>query len=168
MNQKDPALAGVAQRIECQPANWKVAGLIPSQGTGLGCRPGPQLGVVWEATTHWCFSPFLSSSLPLSLKIKNLKKKNPVLYLPTDNTFRLTIETTKLNLALVKYMAELLLNHFSNSSEVHLPNLLWPDTYFQLCPHFYFWHWHSNSHLSFRDILPVFFLSKLFHKDTIF
>ena len=37
-------LAGVAQWIECWPANQKVAGWIPSQGTCLGCRPGPQLG----------------------------------------------------------------------------------------------------------------------------
>ena len=34
------------------------------------------LGGMWEATTHWCFSPSPSPSLPLSLKIKlkNLKK----------------------------------------------------------------------------------------------
>ena len=36
------ALAGVAQWIECQTANQRVAGSIPSQGTCLGCRPGPQ------------------------------------------------------------------------------------------------------------------------------
>ena len=36
------ALAGVAQWIEYQPANQMVAGSIPSQGTCLGCRPGPQ------------------------------------------------------------------------------------------------------------------------------
>ena len=39
------ALAGVAQWIEFQPVNQRVAGSIPSQGTRLGCRPGPQLGV---------------------------------------------------------------------------------------------------------------------------
>ena len=38
------ALAGVAQWIEREPANQRVAGLIPSQGTCLGCGPGPQLG----------------------------------------------------------------------------------------------------------------------------
>ena len=32
---------GVAQWIEYQPANQRVAGLIPSQGTCLGCGPGP-------------------------------------------------------------------------------------------------------------------------------
>ena len=42
---KHRALVGVAQWIECQPVNLKVASLIPSQGTCLGCGPGPQLGV---------------------------------------------------------------------------------------------------------------------------
>ena len=37
------ALAGVAQWIECRPANRKVGSLISSQGTCLGCRPGLQL-----------------------------------------------------------------------------------------------------------------------------
>ena len=36
------ALAGVAQWIECQPANQRVTSLFPSQDTGLGCGPGPQ------------------------------------------------------------------------------------------------------------------------------
>ena len=36
------ALAGVAQWIESRPANQRVTSLIPSQGTCLGCRPGPQ------------------------------------------------------------------------------------------------------------------------------
>ena len=36
------AMAGVAQWIECRPVNQKVAGLIPSQVTCLGCGPGPQ------------------------------------------------------------------------------------------------------------------------------
>ena len=36
------ALAGVAQWTELWPANHRVTGLIPSQGTCLGCRPGPQ------------------------------------------------------------------------------------------------------------------------------
>ena len=35
-------LAGVAQWIERWPANQSVAGSIPSQGTCLGCRSGPQ------------------------------------------------------------------------------------------------------------------------------
>ena len=36
------ALAGVAQWIECRPVNQRVAGLIPGEGTCLGCRPGAQ------------------------------------------------------------------------------------------------------------------------------
>ena len=36
------ALAGVAQWTECWPANQRVAGSIPSQGTCLNCGPGPQ------------------------------------------------------------------------------------------------------------------------------
>ena len=38
------ALAGVALWIEHRPMNQRFAGLIPSQGTCLDCRPGPQLG----------------------------------------------------------------------------------------------------------------------------
>ena len=52
------ALAGVAQWIECWSANQKVASSIPSQGTFLGCRPDPHLGV--------CKSqPHIAVSLPL-------------------------------------------------------------------------------------------------------
>ena len=36
------ALAGVAQWIEHWPENYSIASSIPSQGTCLGCRPGPQ------------------------------------------------------------------------------------------------------------------------------
>ena len=36
------ALAGVAQQIERQTVNQRVAGSIPSQGTCLGCRPDLQ------------------------------------------------------------------------------------------------------------------------------
>ena len=41
------SLAGVAQWIKLRPANQKVTCLIPSQGTCLGCGPGPQLET-WE------------------------------------------------------------------------------------------------------------------------
>ena len=41
------SLAGVTQWIECWTAKQRVAGLIPSQSTCLGCGPGPQLGA-WE------------------------------------------------------------------------------------------------------------------------
>ena len=37
-------LAGVVQWIERRPAKQRVTGSIPSQGTCLGCRPGPHLG----------------------------------------------------------------------------------------------------------------------------
>ena len=42
-NQDEPkeALADVAQWIEHWPVNQRVTGLIPSQGTCLGCGPGP-------------------------------------------------------------------------------------------------------------------------------
>ena len=36
------ALAGVAQWIDGWPTNQVVTGSIPSQGTCLGCGPGPQ------------------------------------------------------------------------------------------------------------------------------
>ena len=36
------APAGVVRWTECQPANQRVTGSIPSQGTCLGCGPGPQ------------------------------------------------------------------------------------------------------------------------------
>ena len=63
------ALAGEAQWTECWPANPKVIGLIPGQGTCLGCGPGPQLGVckrqpIDVSLAHWHFSPSLSASLP--------------------------------------------------------------------------------------------------------
>ena len=45
------ALAGVAQWIDCWTANQKVSSSIPSQGTCLGCGPGPCRGAP-EATAH--------------------------------------------------------------------------------------------------------------------
>ena len=41
-NKKVTALACIAQWIECPSVNQRVAGLIPSQGTCLGCGPSPQ------------------------------------------------------------------------------------------------------------------------------
>ena len=63
-------LAGVAQWNAHRLANGKVAGSFPSQGTCLGCWARSPVGGMWKATTHWCFSPSLSPSLPLSLKNK--------------------------------------------------------------------------------------------------
>ena len=44
LEQAPTALTGLAQWIKCQPVNQSVSGLIPSQGTCLGCGPGPQWG----------------------------------------------------------------------------------------------------------------------------
>ena len=60
----EKALAGVVQWIERRPANQRVAGLIPSWGTGLGCGPGPQLGVRERSLIHVSLPVFL-----LSLKV---------------------------------------------------------------------------------------------------
>ena len=54
------ALADVAQWIECQPANQRVSGSIPTQGTCLGCGPGPQ----WRALER---QPYTDVSVPLFL-----------------------------------------------------------------------------------------------------
>ena len=54
------ALAGVAQWIECRPANQRVAGLILSQGTCLDCWPGAQQGACER-------QPHLDVCLPLVL-----------------------------------------------------------------------------------------------------
>ena len=75
---RNKALAGVAQWFECQPADQKVAGSIPNQGTCLGCRPGPQLVArkrqpINVSLARQCFSPSLFPSLPLSLNIKKKK-----------------------------------------------------------------------------------------------
>ena len=60
----------------------------------LGCMPAVRarspVGAVQEATTH-CFSPSLSSSLPLSLKINkwNLWKKHTFCYKRNISTFKI-------------------------------------------------------------------------------
>ena len=63
---KNLVLAGVAQWIERQPANQKVTGSIPSQGTCLGFGPGPQYGEIQEAANRRISHPsmFLSLFLP--------------------------------------------------------------------------------------------------------
>ena len=79
------ALAGVPQWIEGWPVNRRVVSLIPSQGTCLGCGPGPQQ-LIHVSLTHGCFSPSLSPPLPLSLKI-NFKNhlKNYVHWIRFNN-----------------------------------------------------------------------------------
>ena len=65
------ALVGVAQWIVCPTVNPEVAGLIPSQGTCLGCGPGPQFGAGEKLPLiHRYFSPSLSVFLSFSRKIK--------------------------------------------------------------------------------------------------
>ena len=59
------AWGGVSQWIEHQPVSGKVAGLIPSQSTCPGCRPGPRLGVckrqlIDVSLAHCYFSASLS------------------------------------------------------------------------------------------------------------
>ena len=53
-------LIGMSQWIECWPENQRVANLIPSRGTCLGCGPGPQ----WGACER---QPHIDVSLPLFL-----------------------------------------------------------------------------------------------------
>ena len=65
------ALAGVAQWIECQPVDQRVTGSILSQGTCLGCGPGPQMGTCERQLMG--FSPSLTPFLLLFPKI-NFKK----------------------------------------------------------------------------------------------
>ena len=72
----EPTLAGVAQCSEHWPANQNVASSIPSQGTCLGCGPGPLVGVferqpIDVSLTH------TDASLPLKKKEKRKRKKNP-------------------------------------------------------------------------------------------
>ena len=62
------ALAGVAQWIERQPANQRVTGWIPSQGTCLGCRPGSWQGA-HEKQPHIDVSLLLFLP-PFSLSLK--------------------------------------------------------------------------------------------------
>ena len=65
----ESVLAGVAQWIEHWPANQGIASSIPSQGTCLVYRPGPQQAA-HERQPHIGVSLPLSPSLPLS-KINN-------------------------------------------------------------------------------------------------
>ena len=79
------ALAGVAQGIQCQPANQKVAHSIPGQGTWLGCGQGPQLGAcerqpINVSVTHRCFSLSLSLPPPLSLKINKENLEDEIFF----------------------------------------------------------------------------------------
>ena len=78
------ALAGVAQWTECLPANQRVAGLIPSQGTCMDYRPGPQLGCARGNHTLMFLS--LPFSLPSSLSLKKKKKSQLLSYIARMNS----------------------------------------------------------------------------------
>ena len=71
---KFTAMAGMAQLVGLRPTKQKVASSIPCQGARLDCGFGPRQGTYEKQSinvslSHKCFSPFLSPSLPLSLKI---------------------------------------------------------------------------------------------------
>ena len=52
--------------LACKPKGCQ---LDSQSGHMPGLQARSPVGGVWEATTHWCFSPSLPPSLPLSLKI---------------------------------------------------------------------------------------------------
>ena len=66
------ALAGVAQWIECWPANQGVMGLMPTQDTCLGCWPHPQLRVHSRQPHIDVSLPLFLSPIPLSLKMNRI------------------------------------------------------------------------------------------------
>ena len=66
LENKIEALAGVAQWTECWPANQRVTGSIPSQGTCLGCKPGPSRGHTGGNHILMFLSRFFSLPSPLS------------------------------------------------------------------------------------------------------
>ena len=54
--------------VECWPVNPRVICSIHSLGHMPRLWAMSPVGGTWEATTHWCFSPSLSPSLPVSKK----------------------------------------------------------------------------------------------------
>ena len=71
------ALAGEAQWTECQPANQRFAVSIPSQGTCLGCRPGPQWGAhKRQPHTDVSHPPFCLKINKWNLQKKKKRKKS--------------------------------------------------------------------------------------------
>ena len=69
---KKKASAHVAQRIEHhQPANQRVNVWIPSQGTCLGCGPGPWLGASVSQPHTDVSLPLFLPPFPLCLIINN-------------------------------------------------------------------------------------------------
>ena len=68
VRKKKIILAAVDQWIECWLVNQRVASLVPSEGTYLGCAPGPPWGACERQPSIDVFLP-LCLSLPLSLKM---------------------------------------------------------------------------------------------------
>ena len=85
----------MVQWIEHWPVNQEAAGLIPSQGTCVGCGAGPPFGAcerqpIDVGISHTLMFPFpsLFPSLPLSLKVNFLKiifKTDPYAYSVTSD-----------------------------------------------------------------------------------
>ena len=69
----EKALAGAAQWMEYQTVNQKVTSWIPSQGTCLGCRPGPQEGTCGR-------QPHTDVSLSRSLYFSTKNKQNLLIF----------------------------------------------------------------------------------------
>ena len=67
-------LAGVAQWIGCRPANRRVTGSIPSQGTCQGCGPGQVPGVGGGPTRGNHTLMFLSLSFSLPSPLSKINK----------------------------------------------------------------------------------------------
>ena len=66
-------MSGVTQLVGCPPTEQNVTGSIASQGTCLDFGPGPLLGMckrqlIDVSLVPQRFSPFLSPSLPFTLK----------------------------------------------------------------------------------------------------
>ena len=70
------ALDGVAQWIECQPANQRVTGSIPSQGTRLGCRARLPVVGRMRGNHTLMFSPLSPSLSPVKKYINKILKEN--------------------------------------------------------------------------------------------
>ena len=73
------AAAGVAQFVGSHPAKQKVTSSIPRLSTDwvVSSVPGPgtcRRQLIDVSLTHWCFSPSLSLSSPLSLKRKRRRR----------------------------------------------------------------------------------------------
>nr|KAF6452916.1 hypothetical protein HJG59_008219 [Molossus molossus] len=74
---KCKALAGLAQRLECQPAVHRDPGSVPTEDAYLGCSVSPAQLVMWVASTR-CV-PFTSMFLSLSLSLSLFLSLPPIL-----------------------------------------------------------------------------------------